>query len=508
MQKNASFGSMISAYVSTLTMPTLDRKIQALSVSILIFAIGVFYLLTLRDGHNWGGDFSMYIHHAKNISEGRPYGETGYIYNPSFPFLGPKTYPPVFPLMLVPVYLAAGFDLQAMKLIPIFSFLVALFIIYLNFREKLSPHAVFSIIGVFGFNYFFWDFKDNILSDLPFLLFVYIFFYFAEIAYAKEKSFRDAIKWCLATGFILYVSYGTRSIGIILLPTILLYDLLHNKRVSPRGVLIALCFFILLLVQNFLLLSDRSYFDQLFLNLQMILRNIRIYQWSAITFFSNGHSHLISEWLFIVFSIFTLGGFLFHIKKISIYEIFFLVYAAIIFIWPDNQGMRLLIPIIPLYLYYFFYFFEVVKKKYSNKVIIKNSLAFFICILMSAVAISYCMLYLKQGLPAIRQGIHSYYSLNMFDAVRRESNENDVIIFIKPRVLSLMTSRKSSSYQNVKSDEDLFKYFQKIGATYLIEPINKYPYLQDPYLDSFIARNKNRFKQIYSNRDFIYYRIM
>ena len=42
----------------------------------------MFYLATIREGHDWGDDFSMYIRHAQNIAHGEPYAETGYIYNP------------------------------------------------------------------------------------------------------------------------------------------------------------------------------------------------------------------------------------------------------------------------------------------------------------------------------------------------------------------------------------------------------------------------------------------
>ena len=39
----------------------------------LIALIGVFYLATIREGHRWGDDFSLYILHAKNIAEERPF---------------------------------------------------------------------------------------------------------------------------------------------------------------------------------------------------------------------------------------------------------------------------------------------------------------------------------------------------------------------------------------------------------------------------------------------------
>ena len=110
----------------------MGKKEQLLAVWILILIIGLFYLLTIREGHNWGDDFSMYIQHAKNIAEEKPYSITAYIYNPADP-VGPQTYPPIFPFLLVPVYLVSGLDFQAMKLIPIALFLLSLYSIHLNF---------------------------------------------------------------------------------------------------------------------------------------------------------------------------------------------------------------------------------------------------------------------------------------------------------------------------------------------------------------------------------------
>ena len=63
---------------------------EYIKIYAVILSLCLFYFLTIRDGHNWGGDFSMYIHHAKNIVDGTKYQDTGYIYNPSYPSLSPK----------------------------------------------------------------------------------------------------------------------------------------------------------------------------------------------------------------------------------------------------------------------------------------------------------------------------------------------------------------------------------------------------------------------------------
>ena len=126
--------------------------------------IGMFYVVTIREGHDWGDDFSMYIHHAQNIAHGKSYVETGYIYNPLNPAVGPRAYPPGFPLLLAPVVKLFGLDLWPLKVVVVGFFVGSLLAIVLLFRSALPPAHLAALVLVMGFNPFFWEFKDHILS--------------------------------------------------------------------------------------------------------------------------------------------------------------------------------------------------------------------------------------------------------------------------------------------------------------------------------------------------------
>src|SRR5436309_10610680 len=94
--------------------PSHRRPAWPLLVSCAIaVGTGVFFSLTLRPGHDWGDDFAHYIGHARNLVEGRPYRDTGYLFHPRVN--NPDTYPPVFPLLLAPVYMLRGLDLTSLK---------------------------------------------------------------------------------------------------------------------------------------------------------------------------------------------------------------------------------------------------------------------------------------------------------------------------------------------------------------------------------------------------------
>src|SRR6266853_6922701 len=150
---------------------------QLAIVLALILAVGVFYIATIREGHLWGDDFAMYIHHAKNLAYGNAYADTGYIYNPHYPDLGPRAYPPLFPLVLAPVYKIMGLELGAMKVLDILLFLVFLFLLYLLFRPELPFGYLLAILTVLALNPYIWALKDQVISEFLFLLLMVVTFH-------------------------------------------------------------------------------------------------------------------------------------------------------------------------------------------------------------------------------------------------------------------------------------------------------------------------------------------
>jgi hypothetical protein len=135
--------------------PAMTRK-KAL-ITGMISMIGVIHLATLRGGHEWGDDFSLYVAHARNIAEGRPYADTGYVYNPANPTLSPRTYPPTFPLLLVPVYVVFGMNLTAMKAFVVLLFTAMLGVLALLFQRRLPLPYVLGGLAVFALNPFVWQ---------------------------------------------------------------------------------------------------------------------------------------------------------------------------------------------------------------------------------------------------------------------------------------------------------------------------------------------------------------
>jgi hypothetical protein len=137
---------------------------------ILLLIVAAFHIVTVRQGHIWGDDFAMYVHHAKNIVEGRPYTATGYLFHPSIS-VSPRMYPPVFPLFLAPVIRLFGLNLLAMKIEQVIFFVLVLAVVSLYWRRDLGPECTLALVAILGFSPHFWAAKDNVLSDLLFLFY-------------------------------------------------------------------------------------------------------------------------------------------------------------------------------------------------------------------------------------------------------------------------------------------------------------------------------------------------
>ena len=107
--------------------------------------------------------------HAINLHDGLSYAETPFVYNPKDPFLSPMAYPPGFPTLLIPVYHFFDLDLVAMKGLIIVSFVLALAILAVAWRQELSFKSWLALLIIVGFNFHYWNAKDNrvVPLDMP-----------------------------------------------------------------------------------------------------------------------------------------------------------------------------------------------------------------------------------------------------------------------------------------------------------------------------------------------------
>lgn len=497
--------------------PAINLEVKIRSSQFLIpviLMIGIFYLLTIRQGHLWGDDFSLYIQHAKNIAEGANYNSTNYIFLP--PYVGPASYPPICPLVLAPVVWLFGLNLTAMKVELILVFLLSLFLLAKVVREFLPENWQLALIALVGFNPYFWETKDSVESEIVFYAAVYLSIYLVLKSYEAIQAGADGLTrfgYMLATGISFYLAYGTRSIGIVLLPSLVLFDLIRNRKLSlpslyavgAVGLTIGL-----IILQAVLLRSDRAYVETVgagsgtFLRdwMQFVLMNAPRYLTSLTQIWDNGYSKLARLGLTMVMSGLAVIGFGWQIKKrITFLELFVAIYTISIVIAPMDGGIRYLLPVVPFYIFYSLQGIRLLAEQRPFRTVALGGLA-------AAVVLTYAFGYSVYSFKEMPNGISSKEAVEFLGYINRNTAPNDVVIFGKPRALSLYTGRKSSFYPVVRDDDQaIWNYFRKINATYIVSgPLGIEP-SEDEFLTGFLSRNLSHVHEEYANAVFKVYRI-
>ncbi len=416
------------------------KECICLTIILLVF---LFYLLTIRAGQPWPDDFAMYIGEAKNLTEHTPLSATGYIYNPHNPGVGPRLYPPVFPVLLVPAYVIGGLNnLTPMKVEIVLFFTALLIVLWRGLGRDLSlPYRVAGLV---------------------------------------------------------YLCYGTRTIGIILVPVLLFLAVMYWKRGGRSAAAAAVLGLVPCLIQRSFFGAEASYADQLELHFpklaKSVLANVVTYGWSLSTFWENSYTKILRD---VVLILVTLLAFVAYLRRIRtgprIYEVFLPVYLGMVLLWPNPAGNRYLIPIFPLYIYYCLEGVETVKAwlqiRRTEPILIP---------LLSIIFLSYAAQFAHLDFAPFKEGVNKKEAGELFAYIKSNTHPKDVFVFRRPRALALFTGRSASVYPESQNEANFCRYFQTIGATYLIEA----PALDDSSFDGFLAGEIPAKQLVFSNSDF------
>jgi len=475
---------------------------QLAIVLALLLATGAFYIATMRDGHIWGDDFAMYIHHAKNLAYGNAYEDTGYIYNPHYPDIGPRAYPPLFPVLLAPVYRIMGLDLGAMKVLNILLLLVFVFSLYLLFRAELPFIYVLAILTVLVLNPYIWGLKDQVISDFLFLLLMALTFH-AVARYSEHPT----VKSTLTVAVCIALSFACRTIGFLFLPCVLLFEVIRFKKLAPATLRTAAWTLVLMAPQIIWFGrngSNSSYTDQLQkIPLSATLANVRMYLWLTYKeLWWNGYSPLPALLLCSALGCLGLLGYWYRLRsRYTVVEIFVPAYAfLVVIVWSRDQDSRLLIPLLPFWLLYVAVGLQELGKHRGRK--LERVMASGLLLLVFG---SYVGMYSKTDYGPFAQGLGDSRFTELSEYIRTATAKESLFLFAKPRLLALVTDRRASGYQDPLKGDELWNYCSEIGVNYIIasDTFDRDRQILEP----FVAAYRDRLEEIYHNTEFHLYKV-
>ncbi len=524
---------------------------EGLALGVILIGIGLLHGYFLREGHLWGDDFAQYLMHAKNLAEGRPYGQIGYIYNPHYPELGPPAYPPGTALLLVPIWWLWGLNWTAMKGMMILCLLIWLGVVGWYFRKEVPLPVRLCLVGLVGLNHFFLDQTNSVGSDLPFLVWLYLSLWLVQKAEPPQQAGRSVSccpcktglltqklqeefapehapipprrhkspatrVWYLGAAVASWAAFGTRSIGLVVWAAIVLADWWQFRRLrSPllwtTGLFVLLAGLLLWLIPGTTGYLDQISFDPIRWGLHMVQ-----YGRQLAAFWKNPLSPLLAAALAAVLTLLAAVSYFRQWRqKVSAREIFVLLYASAVLLWPSYQGFRMLNPLIPFWLFYAWLGLEELRQRWKAVPLgLRIYLARALTVgLAAGMVVCYVSVLLSRPTGPLPEGIGRPSSQALFQAVEKHTQPEDVLIFIKPRALALLTGRRCSVYPPVQTDAELWNYFTNIQAHFLVvlrrpealQGAEKRELVQ--LLADFAARNEHRLQPVWTNEDFALYRI-
>jgi 4-amino-4-deoxy-L-arabinose transferase-like glycosyltransferase len=412
----------------------------------IMFTLAIFVnLWTLKDGHNWGDDFAQYIINARNIIESKPFASGVMLDNAVI-------YPPGLPLLLAPVLKVFGLNFKILKFLNIFCWYLAIIFIYALF-VRLEGRRFALMAAVFlAFSSFFFVYKQNVLSDIPFFLFV------CSSLYAFERWKNNSSKWperLYFIGFLSSISFALwlRSAGVTLFAAALFYFIFINR---DKKALAAL--FTVFLINEFLLffwmgwhpgfLTAVASGTPIFLhhvlnNFSTVYRSLFFFFCPTQTVFSQRLFNMVDPLICLtapVLYLMMLWSFIrgFQKKKISYLECFSFFYISLLIFWsgftmsPDGFT-RFVLPLLP-YVFISGRRFLAFLKRFKLDCHGCASVVFLVLLLINLTNVIINLDFNDDvfNLPENRE---------LVNWVKQNMRPNEHFMFWKPRALALLTER-------------------------------------------------------------------
>ncbi|CAN5878603.1 hypothetical protein BH23GEM9_BH23GEM9_08600 [soil metagenome] len=198
-------------------------------LALLVAAVAVLYVVTLRPGQPWNDDFAMYLLHARNLLEGRPYIDTGFIHNPADPYYSPRVYPPAFPLLLAPLLALFGTDMFVLRMVVVASAAGAVAVLALLIRPVLGDRLALAAAALLGFQPFLVRFKNLLLPDFTFVLFVLLTLYLVRDLHKRQTTDHASMAKGVLAGLCMYFTLALRAAGMALPGALVLYHVLQRR---------------------------------------------------------------------------------------------------------------------------------------------------------------------------------------------------------------------------------------------------------------------------------------
>jgi hypothetical protein len=500
---------------------TLLNRYSNLVLLIILFFAGLLAFFSLQAGHDWGGDFALYLRQAQSLLDGS--SEELLAFNtyamenssegpPSNPQIGPHLYPWGFPLLLVPLLTVVGYNIMLVKVYIILFFLLSLLVCFHLFKPRLGRGYSLMLVALLAFNPYLVTFNDIIVSDIPFMFFSLLSILFIEKTLGFRPFFINKTATYLLTGFLILFSFLVRTNGIVLLGVLGIGHLIkwYRPLVDCFGstfqkewkeLLPYLSFAGFMLLAKFSLPSGSGSHLEFLQRITpgKLVWNFMYYTELPAEFFTGVLFPMLLYGITLPFLV--LGIWRRWRRMPDVLYLAFCAASMLIFVlWPPVQGLRFIFPLLPFYLYFIFRGLSVVQfalQKSAFKAAFSWASVFTISLICLFMFSNFLFVYGNYPNRRMVEGPFTPASEEVFARLKEVTKPREVVVFFKPRVLAFMADRQSLRITKLEEIEegkgDYLLYYKLVDFGQL--PVDDYEEL------------RNRQEPVFENEEYVLYKL-
>lgn len=440
-----------------------------------------FFFLNIQNAFPFGDDWAQYVKEGQNIATGKPYYASNYVFNATNTDYAPPQYPPGYPLLLAPVIYFFGVSVKPIIYLNALFLSGLLFSSFYYFRKRSNEITALCLSLILCYISYFIEIKRHALSDLPCTLFVTVYFALRS----KTDSFKRLLLLCLTGVFCILI----RSQAILLVLAegiVFVYEVFKNRKQEKKffghkilhypSLLLAcgiMCLF--LLINNILFpapVSTIGFYKLMYANYTdgmwpLVANNANF----LMQLFEEMFSHNTHDPFFqvpvniIAMSAISFGllGFVMALKKsLQTDIVFFVLMCGVILVTPIHQGPRYIMPVVPIFL-----------------LCVKDGMAMVLPrvfnIAPKKLAVICAVIFLALGYDDYEKTTHPNHEWApeapdtvAFNYIKTHVKDNEIILFAKPRLLTLYTDKKAMNISWQLSLQKNKQFLDSMQVHYLL----------------------------------------
>jgi hypothetical protein len=340
-----------------------DRYYTMAAAAIIVLS-SVLCGLSLVEGISWDGDYGAYIRQGMSLVTGsvpefisvcRAISE-----HSDLPCALVYTWGT--PALFAFVYAFFGVNIMAFKVFGVVCFISFLIVLWRQLEGQLSNGMRVAALGLFAFNPMMILFLNNVGSDLPFLVVstmaLTVFAHWRGTGDIPGTGFRQGV----VLGILLGLAPTIRPNGILLavalgvthgLPCLIRFmqGPSRDKKIFLRQMTPYLCALVILIAYALVVPMARSSNALLFTcpTLRTLIQRIPYHLWVWVDFY---RAVPFSPIIFGMSLIFVLIGAVHSLKRDAYLVAYVVLTMALYLVWPYQQGIRFMYPILPVFVYF------------------------------------------------------------------------------------------------------------------------------------------------------------